>query len=74
MEKIITGLCCGMMSIQAMDSPYRKKKGLYIYDAQTNVHTKVATFNNDESARDFMEYLYKFTQILKGVETNELFD
>lgn len=48
------------MQISAMEFPYRKKKGLGIYDEHTNTWYKVATFNNDESAEDFMEYLARF--------------
>lgn len=62
MSESITGLSIDRMSINAMNSPYRKKKGLFIYDAHTNVYRKVATFQNDEAAIEFMEYLYKFVR------------
>ncbi len=55
------------MSISAMDFPYRKKKGLGIYDEHANTWYKVASFNNDESAQDFMEYLARFV----GAERKE---
>ena len=55
------------MSISAMEFPYRKKKGIGIYDEHTNTWYKVATFNNDESAEDFMEYLARFV----GAERRE---
>lgn len=57
----------GRMKIVAMGFPYRKKKGLGIYDYHSNAYIKVATFNNDESAEDFMEYLAKFV----GAERKE---
>lgn len=57
----------GRMKIAAMPFPYRKKKCLGIYDEHTNTWYKVATFNNDESAEDFMEYLARFC----GVDMRE---
>lgn len=54
----------GQMKICAMDFPYRKKKCLGIYDEHTNTWYKVATFNNEESAQDFMKYLAKFCETL----------
>ena len=50
----------GRMKIFAMHFPYRKKIGLGIYDYHTNTYAKVATFNNEECAEDFMEYLAQF--------------
>lgn len=50
----------GLMKIIVMDFPYRKKKGLGVYDYHSNAYVKVATFNNEESAECFMEYLAKF--------------
>ena len=50
------------MKILAMDFPYRKKKGLGIYDYHNNTYVKVATFNNEESAECFMKYLAKFVE------------
>lgn len=58
----------GKMKILAMDFQYRKKKGLGIYDYHDNSITKVATFNNDEAAEMFMEYLARFV----GAERKEL--
>lgn len=55
------------MKIAAMEFPYRKKKGLGIYDEHTNTWYKVATFNSDKSAEDFMEYLARFV----GAERKE---
>ena len=52
----------GRMKILAMDFPYRKKKGLGIYDYHNNTYVKVATFNNEESAECFMKYLAKFVE------------
>lgn len=46
--------------ICAMHFPYRKKICLAIYDKHTNAYIKVATFNNDEAADEFMEYLARF--------------
>lgn len=63
----ISEISCGRMRIASMDFPYRKKKGLGIYDEHTNTWYKVATFNNDESADDFMEYLARFV----GAERKE---
>ena len=48
------------MKIVSMHFPYRKKKCLAIYDIHDNSYVKVATFNNDHSADEFMEYLAKF--------------
>ena len=48
------------MKIVATHFPYRKKIGLGIYDYHNNILAKVATFNNDECAEDFMDYLAKF--------------
>ena len=70
----IHGVQVGTMSIQAMKTPYRKKKGLFIYDDSTNTFIKVATFNNDESAYEFMNYLLEFCQNWrqqKGGQKNE---
>lgn len=50
----------GQKKIVSMNFPYRKKKGLGIYDYHRNAYCKVATFNDDESAEIFMEYLAKF--------------
>lgn len=46
--------------ICAMHFPYRKKICLAIYDKHTNAYIKVATFNNDEAAEEFMNYLARF--------------
>ena len=46
--------------IYAMHFPQRKKKGLGIYDKHRHGIVKVATFNDDESAEMFMEYLAEF--------------
>ena len=46
--------------IRAMHFPYRKKMVLAVYDKHTNAYIKMATFNNDEAAEEFMEYLSKF--------------
>ena len=46
--------------ICAMHSPYRKKIALAIYDKNTNAYIKMATFNDDEAAEEFMEYLSIF--------------
>ena len=48
------------MQICAMHFPYRKKICLAIYDKHTNSYIKVATFNNDEAAEEFMNYLAQF--------------
>jgi len=56
----ILELSKGDMKIFAMHFPYRKKVGLGIYLRDKNWHVKVATFNNDESAEIFMEYLAMF--------------
>lgn len=56
----ISNIAKGRMEIAAMSFPYRKKKSLGIYDEHTNTWYKVATFNNDESAEHFMEYLARF--------------
>lgn len=56
----ISSIIKGRMQISALEFPYRKKKCLGIYDEHTNTWYKVATFNNDESAEDFMEYLARF--------------
>lgn len=56
----ITRIDHDWMGIASMTFPYRKKRGLGIYDRHTNTWLKVATFNNEESAEDFMEYLAKF--------------
>lgn len=61
------GISKGRMKIVAMGFPYRKKKGLGIYIAEENAFAKVATFNNDESAELFIEYLVKFV----GAERKE---
>ena len=55
-----TEISKGRMKIFAMHFPYRKKIGLGIYDYHSNVFAKVATFNNEESAELFMEYLALF--------------
>lgn len=57
----------GRMEIVAMDFPYRKKKGLGVYDYHHNCYAKVATFNNDKSAEYFMDYLALFV----GAERKE---
>ena len=57
-----TAVTNGWMGISCMTFPYRKKKGLGIYDAHSNTWYKVATFNNEESAEDFMEYLARFVE------------
>ena len=49
------------MKIAAMYFPYREKKGLGVYDEHSNAWIKVATFNNDDAAQYFMEYLARFT-------------
>jgi len=51
------------MKIVSMHFQYRKKKCLAIYDIHNNSYVKVATFNNDYSADEFMEYLAKFCGI-----------
>ena len=48
------------MKIVATHFPYRKKIGLGIYDYHNNIWSRVATFNNDECAEDFMDYLATF--------------
>ena len=53
-----------------MEFPYRKKLGLGIHDIHDNSICKVATFNNEESAEEFMEYLAKFV----GAERKEADD
>ncbi len=63
-EKPISSIEYGRMKICAMDFPYRKKKALGIYDDEVNTFYKVATFNNEESAQDFMKYLAKFCETL----------
>lgn len=50
----------GRMKIVATHFPYRKKVGLGIYDYHHNIWAKVATFNNDKCAEDFMDYLATF--------------
>ena len=62
-----TEISKGRMKILAMDFPYRKKKGLGVYDYHSNVYVKVATFNNEASAEYFMNYLAKFV----GAERKE---
>lgn len=62
-----TEISKGRMKILSMDFPYRKKKGLGVYDYHINAYVKVATFNNEESAEYFMEYLAKFV----GAERKE---
>lgn len=62
-----TEISKGRMKILSMDFPYRKKKGLGVYDYHSNVYVIVATFNNEESAEYFMEYLAQFV----GAERNE---
>lgn len=57
----------GRLRIASMDFPYRKKKGLGIYDEHTNTWYKVATFNNEEAAEHFMDYLARFV----GAERRE---
>lgn len=63
-DETISSVEYGRMKICAMDFPYRKKKALGIYDDETNTFYKVATFNNEESAQDFMKYLAKFCETL----------
>lgn len=63
-RKPISSIEYGRMKICAMSFPYRKKKSLGIYDDETNTFYKVATFNNEESAQDFMKYLAKFCETL----------
>lgn len=46
--------------IAMMHFPYRKKVCLGMYDEHNNIWHKVATFNNDDAADDFMEYLARF--------------
>lgn len=64
----ISSIANGRLQISAMDFPYRKKKCLGIYDEHTNTWYKVATFNNDESAEDFMEYLARFVGAKDALE------
>lgn len=47
------------MKIICTEFPYRKKLGLGIA-VEPNGIAKCATFNNEESAEEFMEYLAKF--------------
>ena len=61
------GIRIGNKAIHPMEMPYRKKPCLAIFE-EPNRYTKVATFNNEESARIFMEYLYKMFEELKGEE------
>ena len=63
-----SGVSKGRMRIVAMHSPYRKKLGLFIYDEHSNTYCKVATFNNDESAQTFIEYLARFVNAKMEVE------
>lgn len=50
----------GRLIIAAMHFPYRKKPCLGIYDPHSNTWFKMATFNNEDTAKDFMEYLAQF--------------
>ena len=59
------------MKIVAMHFPYRKKIGLGIYDYHHNILAKVATFNNDECAEDFMDYLAMFVGAKREDEATE---
>ena len=58
--KKICGVSKGRMEIISMNMPYRKKKCLAIYDYHRNAYVKVASFNNDCSADEFIEYLISF--------------
>ena len=53
-----------------MNMPYRKKKCLAIYDYHRNAYVKVASFNNDCSADEFIEYLISFCGAV-GSEVSE---
>ena len=56
----MTVITHGRQKIAAMQMPYRKKLCLATYDEHTNVWYKMATFNNDQTAEEFMEYLARF--------------
>ena len=61
------GIRIGNKAIHPMEMPYRKKPCLAIFE-EPNRYTKVATFNNEESARIFMEYLYEMFEDARGEE------
>jgi len=63
------GIRIGNKAIHPMEMPYRKKPCLTIFE-EPDRYVKVATSNNEESARIFMEYLYEMFEYAKADERN----
>lgn len=59
------------MKIMAMNFPYRKKKCLGIYDPAENAWIKVATFNNDNAAEVFFDYLKDMIESMKEYDRED---
>ena len=57
----------GDMQIAFMKAGY-KRYGMFIFDKPSNCYIKVATFNSDENADKFMDYI---TQMFGVVEEKE---
>ena len=71
MDNSINEISKGRMKICSMYFPYRKKICLSIYDNHKNRYVKVATFNNDDAASWFMEYLAQFVGAKREDEVTE---
>ena len=57
----------GDMQIAFMKAGY-KRYGIYLFEKPNNCYVKVATFNSDESADKFMDYITKMFGIIEEKE------
>lgn len=57
----------GDMQIAFMKAGY-KRYGIFIFDKPNNCYIKVATFNSDESADKFMDYIIQMFDVVKEKE------
>lgn len=60
----------GDMQIAFMKAGY-KRYGIYLFE-KPNCYVKVATFNSDESADKFMDYITKMFDIIEEKENDNI--